>query len=754
MSTLAKSNRSRANRSAAPTQPSQRDSSPQATFGNDALLGGVGRGRHGEMVARTSVSDDNSYAIGATAETRDGIMTGGTLRTSDSESGRKNILDLAVGAYQGDSGDGVQGRIGGSASQSGNSVHGSARMVAADQGGRVDLDAGGRAAAGPLSVGVTGILGGGLVARIEHDEQGAFLVVQADAAVAAGVDVGRTARGADGSEAAALTGSVGLGLGGAGCIRRRLDGMQAAQAQHAVEQGDDASIFRVLGMDGPAAVASAVTEDLSPHLMQLGESQSTTTSTSANLGIKATAGMTLGAKGSHSGTRTVDVERTQDGVRVSIRISAADSAKAEVGVGYAGLGATGFADTSTGRDQSLIVTLDPQHPAFDGQYAEIIHADTGARLAALQALHPGSVLTGVDAVAWGAGMSASVGAVTGTARIGTTATDQTVQEGDDTVRTQSVSGGVSGRVQFGDMALSAQDQDTLATVERNGEVQAMTIDIGGSTVSFTKEEVEAFITRVSRPSETTQAARNMDVSLRQSVAAPSLLADLQRALQKTEGTEAKLALIRDHAKAAPNALLPMLDRIAVGVIHMPSDDLGTRTEWPESLAYQARLYTSLMDTMPDLEDTAMDLNTLANRTRELDDVENALDAADFTSGRARLDMLEQCFQWRQQLAAKRRGVEVDVSEVERLEVTTGVAAEFLDRLTALGPQEGFGVDRAVEIWVAERRALRRAYEAAGVVEDEWKTSPWNAWETRELDANPTQYRQAFPQSAPRMERWK
>ena len=753
MSTLATSNRRQANRRAAPARPAQPDSSPQTTFGNEALLAGVGRGKHGEMVARTAVSDDNRYAYGATAEARDGLMTGGTLRTSDN--GRKNTLDLAAGAYQGDSGDGLQARIGGSASQSGGSVHGSARMVAADQGGRLDLDAGGRVESGPVSVGVTGRLGSGLVARIEHDEQGAFLVVQADAAVAGSVDVGGTAKGADGGKAATLTGSVGVGLGAAGAIRRRLDGMQAAQAQHAIEQGDDANVFRVLGMDGPAAVASAVTTDLSPHLMQPGESQSTTTSTSANLGIKATAGMTLGATGTHSNTRTVDVERTQDGVRVSIRISAAQSARGEVGVGYAGLGATGFADTSTGSDQSLVVTLDPQHPAFDLQYAELVNADTGAQLAGLAALHTGSVLTGVDAVAWGAGMTASVGAVTGTARIGTTATDQTVQEGDDTVRTQSVSGGVSGRVQFGDMALSAQDQDTLATVERNGEVQAMTIDIGGSTVSFTKDEVDVFIARVSSPSNTRQAAQNADVSSRQLIAFPTLIADLQHDLQQTEGTQAKLDVIRDHAKSAPNALLPMLDRVATGVILMPSDDLGSRTEWPESLDYQARLYTSLMDTMPDLEDTATDLITLANRTRELDDVENALDAAEFTSGRARLDMLEQCFLWRQQLAAKRRGVEVDVSEVERLEVTTGVAAEFLDRMTAKGRQVGFGVDRAVEIWVAERRGLRRAYEAAGVVEDEWKTSPWNAWETRELDADKYQYTAAITAggSVPETSRW-
>lgn len=582
----------------------------------------MSHGQHVEIAGRTHVSGENSYAVGVTAEARDGVMTGGALRTSDTESGRKNTLHLAVGAYQGDAGEGIQGRIGGSTSQSGSSIHGSARVVAADQGARVDVDGGARPQAGAVSIAVGGSVGGGLIARIEHDEQGAFVVVEADGAMAGRVAVGRTVNGGDGGKAAALTRTVGLGLGGAAAIRRRLDGMQAAQAQHAIDQGDNASLFSILGVDGPQAVLTAATAELSPGLMQSGESHSTTTSTSVNIALKA-----------------------------------------EVGVGYAGFGATGFADASSGSDQSLIVTLDPQPPAFDTQYEELLIADTGALLAGLAALHPGSVLTGVDAVTQGGGMTASVGATTGTGRLGTTATDQTVQEGDDTVRTRTVSGGASGRVPFGDLALSAQDMDTLATVERNGEVQAMTLDIGESTVSFTAEEVEQFIARSSSPSHTEQAARNMDVGPSQRIAFPTLLADLQRDLQQAQATPAKLDLMQHYAKTAPRALIPMLDRIAVGVIHMPSDDLGTRTEWPDSLDYQASVYAALMDSMPDSEDTAMDLITLANRTRELDDVENALHAADFTSGRARLDMLEQCFRWRQQLAAKNGQVAVDVSEV-------------------------------------------------------------------------------------------
>lgn len=752
MSTLATSNRRRANRRPAPGQPPQRDTRPQTTFGNDALLGGVSRGKHGEMVSRTSVSDDNSHALGVTAEARDGLMLGGTSRTS--ADGQRTTLDLAAGIYQGEAGDGIQGRLGGSVGQSRNSAHGSARVVAADQGTRLDVDGGGQMRGGPLDLGLSVRLGAGIIARLEHDEQGVFLVVEADSSVAASADVGKTVRGGDDGKAASLTGTAGLGLGGTGTLRRRLDGMQAAQAQYAIKQGDDASVFRVLGMHGPQAIADTMTADLSPHLMQLGESHTSTTSTSATLAAKATLGMTLGGKGSGSNTRTVDVERTQDGVRISVRIHAADSTKGEAGVGYAGFRATGFADSSSGSDRSLVVTLDPSHPTFDAQYQDMIHADTGAQLAALAATHPGSVLTGVDATAWGTGMTASVGAVTGTARLGTTTSDQTVHQGDDAVRTQSVSGGVSGRIQFGDLALSAQDQDTLMTIQKNGEIQAMTIDIGGSTVSFSADEVERFVARAQSASQTRNAAQNPDISLSQQIRAPTLLADMQRELRATEGTEAKLAIIRDHATRAPNALLPMLDRIATGVILMPSDDLGVRTEWPESLDYQARLYASFMDTMPDLKDTPLDLIALANRTRELDDVENALDAADFTSGRARLDMLEQCFLWRQELAAAQRGVEVDVSEVERLEVTTGVAAEFLDRLTAGGRPDAFGFDSAVEIWVAERRALRRAYEAAGVTENDWKTSPWAAWETRELDASLQQYREAFSDTTPRTERWK
>jgi hypothetical protein len=105
-------------------------------------------------------------------------------------------------------------------------------------------------------------------------------------------------------------------------------------------------------------------------------------------------------------------------------------------------------------------------------------------------------------------------------------------------------------------------------------------------------------------------------------------------------------------------------------------------------------------------------------------------------------MLEQCFQWRHELAAKQRGVEEDVSEVELAEVRTGVAAEFLDRLTAEGCStfpDSLPIDRALSIWVAERRALRTAYETAQVEEAEWKTSPRDMHETRALDADRTQY---------------
>ena len=726
MSQLARRNRDQhaqvARQAAAPTP----EATAQDTYGNDALVSELGRGPSGEMTVRAHGSADGNTAATGSLELRDGGMVGAGVAQKKGKD--RTHGHVGFGVYEGEAGTGLQGRVGGGAVRDGNGLSGTLRLVGADEGLRAEggVEAAVTRGGNTAKLGVS--LGGGVTARVEHDQAGAFLVVGADAEA--------EVTGALAAKAGGVGAGVSLGgaLGGSREVRRRLDGLEAAQVEAAIAEGDHASVLTVLGPGGLATLHDAAVSPVDVAQMQVGESVQVGSTAGSEVGVNGSLGVAAkGSTGRDSG-RDLRIERTADGVAVTVTLTASDEAKMSLGVATGGFGASGFMDQGQGATQTLSVVLDPSHEGFAAQLDALTAATTPAELMTLSAQHPGSVLTGVASTSEGWGATANVGAVEGSVRMGTTTSDQLQQVDGQTERTRSVTGGAEGKLSLGDRALTMGGSDSVSVIERDGELHALTIRLGESTLRLTPDEAATLLEAASRTDVIESSLHNPGADYAQVLAGhEAITRTLPEQLAMNPELQARLGVLLDHSANYPNAVLPMLDNVAQGAAHIASDDLGSRTEWPESARPARLVYARLMQAMPTVCEQGAPMEQLLNLQRDVDRVEQALDTAEFTDGRARLDMLEQVFVWRSELAGAERAQCEQLTEVEVAEARAGDAARELDRLVAdarnLDDWEHVSV--AVDVWRAERHTLRDRYRQANVPQEEWRTAPEGVG--RELD---------------------
>ena len=600
-------------RTAAPTA--------QDTFGNDALVSELGRGGSGELTVRTGASVAGTTATTGSLEVRDGAMLGvGIVQ----KQGKDRVHgSFGAGVYEGEAGTGVQGRVGGGAVRDGNGLSGTLRVVAASEGVRAEGGAEAAVTRGGNTAKVGMSLGGGVVARVEHDAHGAFLVV--------GVDAEAGVSGALAGKAGGVGAGVSLGgeVSGSGEVRRRLEGLEGARVEAAIARGDHASVLTTLGPSGLATVHDAVVSPVQVGQMQVGESIETASSAGAELGVSGSVGVAAkGSVGSKAG-RSLRIERTAEGVSVTVTLDARDTSKMSLGVNTGGFGVSGFTDQGQGAEQTLTVVMDPSQAGFEEQLDVLMAATSPEALTTLAAQHPGSVLTGVTSTSSGWGATASAGAVEGSVRMGTTTSDQTEAVDGHEERTRTVTGGAEGKLSLGDRALTMGGSDSISVIERDGVLQAVTIRLGESTLRLTPEEAATLLQAASGGGTIGRHANTPGTSNNQLVDGyDGIVRTLPEQLAMNPDLQARLSVILDYSANHPNAVLPMLDSVAQGDAHVASDDLGTRTEWPESARGARLVYARLMQSMPSVLEQGARMEQLLNLERDVDRVEQALDAAE------------------------------------------------------------------------------------------------------------------------------